>query len=55
MPWRPYRLCCLPGPRVLPFGKGIFNDVVVVDGGEDEAKVIGGNVVESRGSSCDLT
>ena len=34
----------LPGPQELPFEKGIINDVVV-DGGEDEAKVIGGNVV----------
>ena len=34
----------LPGPLELPFEKGIINDVVV-DDGEDEAKVIGGNVV----------
>ena len=34
----------LPGPLELPFEKGIVNDVVV-DDGEDEAKVIGGNVV----------
>ena len=34
----------LPGPQELPFEKGIINNVVV-DGGEDEAKVIGGNVV----------
>ena len=32
------------GPLELPFEKGIVNDVVV-DDGEDEAKVIGGNVV----------
>ena len=34
----------LPGPQELPFEKGIINDVVV-DGEEDEAKVICGNVV----------
>ena len=34
----------LPGPQELSFEKGIINDVVV-DDGEAEAKVIGGNVV----------